>query len=211
MKLANIVYEKELVNHTKVDYVNYINIATEYDELDKSLPTLYVGWLFMKTCNPNNEIIQNTNILERRIITNELYWECSFDENKGLHVKGVESFIKSIPEYYFKPRYKFINYDPVFFHVKDIEDLMNGLPTNIDVTYNYKNEMLYALVDNVIFGINLKMYEYFKFNIDDLLFRIAERTETGFLDEEGISYQRYYKILPEFKQLKRYIISILSK
>jgi hypothetical protein len=50
MKIANVIYEKELVNHTIVDYVNYINVATEYDSLDKTLPTLYVGWSFMKAC-----------------------------------------------------------------------------------------------------------------------------------------------------------------
>jgi len=211
MKLANIVYEKELINHTQVEYVNYINKPEEYDKLDKTLPTLYVGWSFMKFNNPNNDIIQNANILYKKIITNELYWECSFEESKQSHIKGVESFIKNVPEFYFKPKYEFINLDPVFFQIKDIDELMIILPKTINYSYGFKNEMLYLLIENKIYGINIKMYEYFKFNIDDMLFRIAERTETSFIDEEGITYQLYYKILPEFKQLKRYIIAILSK
>ena len=211
MKLANIVYEKELINHTQVEYVNYINKPEEYDKLDKTLPTLYVGWSFMKACNPNNDIIRNANILYKKIITNELYWECSFEESKQSHIKGVESFIKAVPEFYFKPKYTYVNLDPVFFQVKDIDELMDILPKKINYSYNFKNEMLYILTTDKIWGINLKMYAYFKFSIDDLLFRIAERTEIGFIDEEGISYQLYYKLLPEFKQLKRYIIAILSK
>ena len=63
IKLANIIYEKDLVNHTKLDYVNYFNKPQNYDSIDKSLPTLYVGWSFMKACNEFNEIIQNANIL----------------------------------------------------------------------------------------------------------------------------------------------------
>ena len=211
MKLANIVYEAELINHTKVEYVNYINEATEYDKLDKTLPTLYVGWSFMKQCNPNNEIIQNTNILSKKIITNELYWECSFMEGKASHVNGVDSFVKIAPSFYFKPKYAYVNLDPVFFQLRDVDDLMDVVPKRIDASYNYKNEMLYLLTDNKIVGINLLSYNYFKFDIQAITERIAERTETGLVDEEGISYQQYYKILPDFQQLKRYLIVVLSK
>jgi len=211
MKLANIVYEKELINHTQVEYVNYINKPEEYDKLDKTLPTLYVGWSFMKASNPNNEIIQNANILYKKIITNELYWECSFEESKSSHIKGVESFIKNVPQFYFTPRYEYINLDPVFFQIKDVDDLMDILPKKIDYTYNYKNEMLYILTDNKIYGINLFLYNYFKFVIGDLLFRISERTETGFIDEKGISYQQYYRLLPNYERLKRHMIVFLCK
>ena len=72
MKLGNIIYEKELVNHTKVDYINYFNKPQIYHSLDKTLPTLYVGWSFMKSCNEFNDIIQNANILHKKIVANEL-------------------------------------------------------------------------------------------------------------------------------------------
>jgi hypothetical protein len=88
---------------------------------------------------------------------------------------------------------------------------MDVIPKRIDVSYNYKNEMLYLLTDNKITGINLLLYDYFKFDVKDIVERIAERTETGILDEEGISYQQYYKVFPDFQQLKRYLIVILSK
>ena len=44
MKIANIVFEKDLINHNHSDYVNYYNEPISYDKLNKSLPTLYVGW-----------------------------------------------------------------------------------------------------------------------------------------------------------------------
>ena len=226
MKIANIIYEKDLVNHTKVDYINYYNEPIEYDKIDKTLPTLYVGWLFMKKCNPDNDIIQNANILHNKIVGNELYWEFSYDENRSSHVKGIDNFTKFIPQFYFTPKYTYVNLDPVFFQLGYIEDLMDVLPKKIDTIYNYKNEMLYILskhekggqtssIDlkegNQISGINLKMYEFFKFNIDEILTRIGERTTDIYDDLEGETYQNYYKKLPKFQQLKRYIITFLTK
>lgn len=211
MKIANVVYEKELVNHTELEYVNYFKGPMEYDKLDKSLPTLYVGWSFMKASNPNNEIIQHADILKKRIITNELYWECSFEESKSSHIKGVENFINAVPQFYFAPKYQYINLDPVFFRLSTLEDLMDVLPKKLDSKYNFKNEMLYVSSDNKIYGINLLMYDFFKFNNYELLAAISERCEKTFNDLDGSIYQFYYKILPNFIHLKRYLITILSK
>ncbi|MFA5207173.1 MAG: hypothetical protein WC428_00585 [Candidatus Paceibacterota bacterium] len=210
MKLANIIYEKELVNHTKVDYVNYINTPTEYDKVDKSLPTLYVGWSFMKVCNPNNSIIQNADILKKKIIFNELYWECSFEESKPSHVKGVDKFVSLVPQFYFQPKYTYINLDPVFFQIVDIQGLMDVLPKEIDFLYNFKNEMIYLLYENKITGINLKMYDFFKFDVKEIIIKITERTKKCIDDLDGNTYLSYYKILPNFAHLKRYLIVILS-
>ena len=67
MKIANIIYEDDLVNYTKVEYINYFNESKKYEEIDKSLPTLYVGWSFMKDCNPDDEVIQNADILKKKV------------------------------------------------------------------------------------------------------------------------------------------------
>lgn len=211
MKIANIVYEKELVNHVEVEYVNYYKELIEYDKLDKTLPTLYVGWSFMKACNPSNEIIKNANILHKKIVANELYWECSFEESKSSHVKGIENFITYVPQFYFTPKYNYINLDPVFFQLKNLQDLFDVLPKEIDVAYNYKNEMLYLLVDNKITGLNLKMFEFFKFDLEKIKTKILEKSKIHQLDLTGEIYQSYYKIFPNFTNLKRYIITILSK
>ena len=164
MKIANIIYENELVNHTQVDYINYYNKPQNYNSIDKTLPTLYVGWSFMKACNEFNDIIQNANILHKKIIANELYWECSFEESEPSHVKGIEKFVSLVPQFYFQPKYNFINLDPLFFQIIDIEGLMDVLPKEIDFLYNFKNEMIYLLSDNKITEIDLKVYDFYKFN-----------------------------------------------
>lgn len=173
MKIANIIHEKELVNHTKAEYVNYINKPTAYEDLDTTLPTLYVGWSFMKTSNPANKIIQNADILKKKIVSNELYWECSFEESKASHVKGVDNFVKLVPEFYFMPKYSYINLDPVFFNLKDIQDLMDVVAKEIDLIYQYKDEMIYLLVDNKITGLNIKMFEFFQFDVNDIIYKLG--------------------------------------
>ena len=207
MKIANVIHQNELVNHIKSDYVNYFNEPKAYDDLDKSLPTLYVGWSFMKTCNPDNEIIQNADILKKRIITNDLYWEFSFHESKPSHVKGVDKFAGLAPQFYFSPKYSYINLDPVIFQLRDVQDLMDVVPKDIIKAFNYKNEMLYILKDNKISGIDLKMYEFFKFDIPVMLEKIKTRTFSYTEDPDGETYQSYYKIFPNFEVLKRYLVT----
>jgi hypothetical protein len=216
MKIANIIYEKELVNHTEVEYINYYKGPQEYDKLDKTLPTLYVGWSFMKFCNPGNQIIQHADILKKKIISNELYWECSFEESKQSHVRGVENFVNAVPQFYFGPKYGYVNLDPVFFQIVDIEGLMDVLPKEIQTSYCFKDEMLYVLgLNNLsrmcIWGINLKMYEFFKFNLVEIKEQISIRSAVYMNDMDGQMYLNQYKILPNFNLLKRYLITILSK
>jgi len=214
MKIGNVIHENELVNHTESDYINYINEPKKYDEVNKSLPTLYVGWNFMKTCNPDNDVIQNADILKKRIVTNELYWEFDFKESKASHVKGVDKFVNHVPEFYFSPKYSYINLDPVFFQIKDVDDLMDVLPKEFLKIYQYRDEMLYILSDNKITGVNLKMYEFFQFDVDNMIRRLTERLmieDTYFTDPDGETYQSYYKIFPDFERLKRYLVVILSK
>lgn len=211
MKVANIIYEKELVNHKKRDYINYYDEAIRYEMVDNDLPTLYVGWKFMKDCNPDNEIIQNADILKKKIITNQLYFEFSFEELKSSHVKGVDTFADKSPEFYFRSKHKYINLDPVFFQLSEVQDVMDVLPKEIDAYYQHKDEMLYLLKNDKITGINLKVYEFFQFNIENLLFRISERTSTAIFDGSGETYQLFYKKFPNFPNLKRYLVVIMSK
>lgn len=211
MKIANIVFEKELVNHTKVGYVNYFNESKCYDDLNKSFPTLFVGWSFMKLCNPNNEIIQNADILKKRIITNELYWEFSFDESKSSHIRGVEGFVNAAPIFYFQSKYSYINLDPVFFQIVDIQGLIDVLPKQRDVVYNYKSEMLYILKENKISGVDLKTYAFFQFNINEIIENFQNENTIVYLnDMDGQMYLNQYKIFPNFAHLKRYMPVIMT-
>ncbi len=206
MKIANIVYEKDLVNHKQVDFINYHKGG--YEELNADLPTLFVGWGFLKQFQIAE--LKDVNILKHRILENKLYWEFSFDENKSSHVNGIASFVRNAPIFYFLPRYTYINFDPVFYQIKDSQDLLDALPKSYKHTYLFKNKMLYLLSEKKIYGLDLDMYRFFKFNIDGIINKLSEMSVNNTVDLEGSVHQEYYKIFPEFIYLKRYLVVLLS-
>ena len=211
MKIGNIVYREDLVNHEEVEYINYIPEAKTLDDIDNTLPTLYVGWKNLKECNPHNELIQNHSILEKRIFSNVLYWEYSFNENKSQHVSGVEMFVNNVPYHYFSTKYRYTNIDPVFFGISGLSDLTYLVADQLDSVYIYKNEMLYFLNGRNISGIDLVMYNYFDFDVDKIVELITSRSTKNILDNESDIFQNYYKQFPNFDQLKRYLVVLLSK
>ena len=212
MKIGNIIYENSLINHEEVDYINYYQKEVKYSDFinDNKLPTLYVGWKFLKRINSEDILFQNQSILDKKIISNQLYWEYSFDENKSEHVGGIERFVNDLPFYFFNSKYTYINLDPVIFKIDNIDELFDVLPKRVNVVYNYKNEMLYLLKDNKITGINLEMYNFFNFNCDDILNKLISRTYSYHNDFDGEFYQKYRKTFPDFNNLKRYVVVLLS-
>jgi hypothetical protein len=91
---------------------------------------------------------------------------------------------------------------------------MDAVPKEINSMYIFKNEMIYLYCEQnqmfKIIAINLKMYDYFQMNTKEIIKNLRERTSKCFDDPEGSIYQSYYKILPNFALLKRYLITILS-
>jgi len=213
MKLGNVIYQNDLVDHQKVEYINYVQRPITFQELNTNIPTLYVGWFSMKEINTSDMLIQNQPILDKKIISNILYWEFSFKENKAQHVEGVNYFVKNVPYYFFNVRYSYINLDPIMFRIGSIRELMDVLPKSFDAIYNFNGDMLYILKDNKITGIDLNMYEHFEFDIDELLQTIHKKVPIQHIynDFDGEIYQKHYKIFPNFDELKRYLIVLLSK
>ena len=204
-KLANIVYGEDLVNHTVVDTINYYKDTI--DGIDYNLPTLFVGWNYFKHTYIGES---NANILENEIVKNRLYWEFSFHENKSQHVLGIDKFIKESPYYYFTPKYSYTNLDPVMFNISGITELLEILPSKPHKTYNYKNEMLYVLFENKIIGLDLVMYQYFDFEIESIIITLQNNSIDTYIDLDGIFYQNHYKSFPNFDNLKRYMVVLMS-
>jgi hypothetical protein len=158
----------------------------------------------------DNEKIRNANILQHRIETNNLYWEFSFEESKLSHVTGVRSFTNSIFSFYFS-RYRYINLDPIFFQINDVDDLMNIIPKEIDSFYVYKHDMIYILKDKQIWGLNLDIYTFFRFDIDKIVSNLEDRSFNPIhIDNDGYLYLKYNKKYGDFEKLKRYLIIILN-
>ena len=210
MKIGNIVYNTELVNYTKVPYINYYSQIIDYNKIDNTLPTLFVGWSFMRNSNLRVDSIKNASILEKVILPNKLFWEFSFDENTSSHVIGTNYFTIQVPEYYFNLNYKFIDIDPIYNNIHNINELKNFIPDEIENFYVYKNDIVYFLFENIVYGINLNFYSYIGMNKENILDLIKKHSSRGFVDEIGDIYTEYHKMFPELSFLKRFIVVISS-
>jgi len=207
LKIANIIYNTDLVNHTKQEYINYYQNISNISIVDFNLPTLIVGWQYLKNINKDQNLYNNISILDKLLIKNKLYWEFSFEENKSNHIDGVESFIFNIPYYYFDSNIEYILIDPVFNQIKDFDTLILYIPKNIEKIYNYRNEMLFMLtLNNKVYGIDLKMFEFFKFDMVKLLEILKNNSYNIINDIDGKKYEYYYQYFYFYVNLMRYIV-----
>lgn len=211
MKIANIIYNSEIINNKNVDYINYINAPIRYgiDELNYELPTLYVGRKFLKEVNQNSLVIQNSDVLSNVIIDKLLYWVCSYDEDKIKHVRNVKSFMINAPQIYFMNKYTIINIDPVFMNIKNLGDLLSVLPENIDGLYNYMNKYLYFLSGKNIYFLNLEMFQYFGFSVNNIITYIEVLSPKYFFDCSGSKYSELFLKYSGFNKLLSYVVVIL--
>lgn len=207
-KIGNIILNNELINHTKLEYIHYIKMSDAIEYGWDNLPTLIVGWEVVKNIYKNSD--KEISILEKELEKSNLYWEFSFLENKPDHVSGIELFSRNIPYYYFNNKYEYINIDPVMNNINEIEKLYSLLPEKFSYVYNYKNEMLYCLNNKNIYGLDLNMFETFGFDktviINNLMLSIGNYIQ----DEDGNKYDEYSKIYPNYEDLRRYLIVLLS-
>jgi len=208
MKIANIIYD-ELVNHEKVECINYIQGNFDYKNIKNDLPTLFVGWRFMKSCNTSEEIL-NTDISSKIIIPNKLFWEYSFEENRSNHISGVRNFALLAPDIYYESRYEYKNIDPTYLNARTLEQFYKYLPRNIDKVYKYKNDSLYILDGSNIFGINLKLLTYIKFDMLEFYDKLKQNSPQFIDDQDGSFYMNNYRTFDNFDMLKRFIVTMIT-
>jgi hypothetical protein len=216
--IANIIYEQELNNHTKVDWVNYVQYEPSMHgkiiSISRKLPTLVVGWNFFKR---EFEFFR-PNILVKD--SGHITWEFSMEERMTDHFNGVSNFMKISPRRYVE-LFPYRNVDPIKDNILNEEELLKYLGGFVNLyncnVYQYKNEIiyLYDYTTSQITGLYLNAYKYFGFDIEKISNMIFERVRQNSnnvdtLDTHGVVYQSFYKKFPEFDQLKRSIVLFLS-
>jgi len=206
MKLGNIIYNGDLINHEMVDYINYYRV--ELNNIDailvnlNKLPTLIVGYSLFKKLFIDK--FPDQSILDKKVIPNKLYWEFSFAENKKQNLEGIEFFVNEnlVKYYFFDFTYK--NIDPLFDNLKINDDLFKIFIKPIEYVYIEKR-MIYVISNNIIHGIDKETFTFFNFNVKNIIDFLIEKSLKWTNDEDNKIYESYYKQFPEFDLLKRYI------
>jgi hypothetical protein len=193
-KIANIV------SQTNITVSNLFNVVKTMDECIHGLPTLVMDYDYI------NKNYPDFDILEFEIIPN-LYWTFSRRQKRDKHDEDLQIFInkvysdllKGVTYFYLD----FINYQYKTI-IRAIRKIYNF---NKIFVYEY-NEMLYIYVDNIVFGIDLKLLRYMGFNTEKIKDKI-NRLNVVFLRHEEILIE-YKMILGEIENQVRYIPYLLS-
>lgn len=206
-----VLYEHELILHEKSDNIEYINVKDmSYRLTLRECPVLVIGWSLIKKINENQH---NIDVLEKTVVSGRLFWEFSFEENKSAYVNGIDGFVKSAPVIYFKNYYKYCPIDPVFNNLITVEDFIGSIPERVDFVYNYKNEFIYLKSDTLIFGYDLRMFNFFEYENDFLITTFVNLVdpENYFIDIEGLIYKKIFIEYIGSVCLKKYMCIFLEK
>lgn len=191
MYLGNIVSEEKYNNN--ILFNNISNI----DEIDKSVPTLIIGWDFTKHILSGKKL----NILNKKI-NNNVSWTFTKREKRIEYEKDLNFFIKNALKKAKKElKYKYINI--LTTNLSEIKNIIKKLTSN-EVFYIYinKTSFVYLYVNNTVLGFDMNMIDFIcvdRKKIYKILFSNGNKVifSDEFLSKEiKENIENNYKIIP---------------
>jgi hypothetical protein len=194
MLIANIV------SATNVNVSCDFNVVNSLDQTVQGLPTLIVGWDFIKKNYPDY------NIINRKLNEN-LFWTFKKTEKRELHEEDIYNFVEKSYKNLIKDiTYTFI--DPILFSRKNIVKIIKAINnTNKVISYKHEN-MLYIYFERYIFGVDLTFTEFIGLNNEKLLSKINKKSYI-FLDKNTI-FIEYKKRIENLENQVKFIPYLYS-
>ena len=156
-----------ILTDTNFSESEIFNICNSFDTIDIKIPTLIIGWDFLKRLNINYEI----SILEKQICDN-IFWTFSKKEKRYDHEEDLVKFkTKCLNELYDKNNMVHIN--PLVSSIGDVKNL-------IQLTTNGCGKYIYISNNSFVYIYNGIQTHTFNFNVTDYM---------------GIGRNKIYRIL----------------
>lgn len=167
------------------------------DNIDNDLPTLYVGWNLVK-----EKFGKTVSILHKEIDI-KTYWTFSNKERKVDYEIDIEHFKEhcfnkfgdNIP-------YVFLDilYGKHKINKKIIKKILSLSEPTIFIT---ENDMIYIYGDNIIFGVDLNVLDYFENKKEKILSKIKQIKNSVLIDSD--IFNKYRDFLYKIKNKNRLI------
>ena len=190
MILGEIVVSEETISSVKIKILgNKILRIVEDGIINHNIPTLIIGWDFVKKLLPD----VNKSILNKKINDN-LFWTFSSEEDLQDFNEDIDEFIdKLYLDYVRDVNYVFI--DPIFDEVKNSKELIKLIENRkFDTTYFIENFIYsYNKSSREILGFDLNYLKFLNINeiaVSDFIESISEETIIEDNSPEGF-YQKY--------------------
>jgi len=175
MKIANIV------STFNIDVSDDFNVVTSLENIIEGLPTLIVGWDFVKKNYPQYDIID-------RKLDNNIRWTFKPIEKRDLFQEDLYNFINDT----YKSVLNKINYffiDPFITNRKQLIKIIRKIKgSDTKISYLHDN-MIYIFFDNIILGINLEMLSFIGLKPDKIISKI--KSSNGIFLEKDLIFIEY--------------------
>lgn len=166
MEIANIV------STSKINVGPEFNVVESMDEIVfTDLPTLIVG--YDTTCDIYGE--DNLNVLNRKIKKN-IFWTFKRNEKRQICDVDIEDFIR----YSYKQYIKRLNYVDLDFiqdkPIKTVKIVRKLLSISNPISYETENNVIYIYSDNIIFGLDLNVFEYIGLDVEKIRKKVKDNS-----------------------------------
>jgi len=189
MKVGNIV------STTNITITDDFNVVKSLDDIIQGLPTLIIGWDYVKKNYPDYDITQ-------RKLSENLYWTFKKTEKRELHEEDIYNFIQKIySDLLEKINYVFI--DPIINNKKVIKKILKKINSIKQIVSYHHNDMVYMYGENIIFGIDLSLIDFMGFDVNKIISKIKAKSK-HFLTKNSI-FIKYKDKLENLDNQVKYI------
>lgn len=163
MKVGNIV------STTNITITDDFNVVKSLDDIIQGLPTLIIGWDYVKKNYPDYDITD-------RKLSDNLYWTFKKTEKRELHEEDIYNFIQKIySDLLANINYVFI--DPIINNKKVIKKILKKINSIKQIVSYHHNDMIYMYGENIIFGIDLNLINFMGFDVNRIISKIKDKSK----------------------------------
>lgn len=147
-----------IVTTYKLDVSEFFNVVKDYNDIDKTVPTLIVGWKEVKKLFPSQDILIS-------YIDDNTTWTFSKREKRFQYEKDIKLFIDNIIKNLNNNiNYKFFNY--ILYSKKKQETFIEYVKKgNCSLYHNSRFLYIYNHIDKVTLGISLNDLKFININV----------------------------------------------
>ncbi len=194
MKIGNIV------STTNISVSEDFNVVKSLDEIIQGLPTLVVGWDFVRKNFPDYDVIEKK-------LGDNLFWTFKKTENRAQHEEDVYNFVEKTHKNLIS-NIDYVYIDPVLFSMQKMKKVIKKIKSLSSIITYQHGSMLYIYGDNIIFGVDLSFIEFIGLNPEKIKTKI--KNIGGILLSENPIFIEYKKRVENLDNQVKFIPFLYS-